>query len=356
MLALTKLLYRVTILDKLVFTKHLGIMLKSGIPISEALFSLKDQTTNIAFRFVLDDIYSDVTNGKSLVKALSKHPEVFDNLYLSLIATGEKSGKLETNLEYLATALKRAFDFNKKIAGATLYPKIVLWATIIMGGSLSIFVLPHLSGLFTSLDIELPISTKILLFFSNTMKNYGLLIAGLLAILGILISLILKTTAVKPKWQSFLLDLPILGNMTRSFELTYICRNLGIMLKSGLTITSALETQHDATLNLVFKGYLKNLMKSVEKGKKISDELVAAKFKHIPIIAIKMIKVGEETGKLDEVLLYLGDFFEEESDDIAKNLSNTLEPILLLIIGLVVGFVAMAIISPIYQISGGIRK
>lgn len=353
---LNKLLFRVTLLDKMLFTKHLGVMLKSGIPISEAVASLKDQSNNPQFRKVLEEVYSDINNGKSLENSLSKHKDVFDSLYLGLIATGEKSGNLDSNLEYLATQLKKTYEFNKKVAGATLYPKIILAATIIMGGSIAIFVLPQLTGLFESLDVELPLSTKILLFIANMMKNYGILIIGGVIGLGVFISFILKTAPVKPYWHRVLLSVPVLGKLNVSFELTNLCRNLGIMLKSGLTITSALETQYDATSNLVYKDYLKRLLKSVEKGKKLSEEMVSAKYKFIPSIAIKMINVGEETGKLDETLLYLGDFFEEESDDIAKNLSNTLEPILLLIIGAIVGFVAMAIISPIYQLSSGIKR
>lgn len=356
MLNLNNILFRVTLLDKMLFTKHLGVMLKSGIPISEAISSLKDQTSNPTFRKILEEVNLDVNNGKSLEKALQKHGDTFDALYLGLISTGEKSGNLDTNLDFLAIQLKKAYDFNKKVAGATLYPKIVLAATIIMGGSIAIFVMPQLTDLFVSLDVELPLSTKILLFFSNAMKNYGVLILSGLGILGVLVSLLLKTPFIKPIYHKLLLLFPVIGPLNKSFELTNIFRNLGIMLKSGLTITTALETQFQATENLVYKDYLARFLKAVEKGKKLSDELNSARFKFIPSIATKMIAVGEQTGKLDETLLYLGDFFEEEADDIAKNLSNTLEPILLLIIGAVVGFVAMAIISPIYQLSAGIKK
>ena len=150
--------------------------------------------------------------------------------------------------------------------------------------------------------------------------------------------------------------MPMLGRLVQNIELTSICRNLGIMLKSGLTVTSALETQRQATENLVFKEMLVDISKSVERGKKISEELNTKKYRIMPTIVPKMIAVGENTGKLDETFIYLGDFFEEEVDDATKNLSNTLEPILLLAIGAVVAFVAMAIISPIYSLTGSIRK
>ncbi|MBI2019929.1 type II secretion system F family protein [Candidatus Daviesbacteria bacterium] len=331
-------------------------MLKSGIPIAEAIISLRDQTTNMAFKEVLAAVTADVENGQSLEKSLSKHPKVFNTLYLSLVSTGEKSGNLEENLDYLAQQLRKSYDFDKKIQGATLYPKIVLAATAIMGGTLSLFVLPQLVTLFASLDVKLPLSTKILLFFANTMKNFGVFIALGLVIAAIIASLVLKTPIIKPLWHRFLIRLPIFGKLIQNIELANICRNLGIMLKSGLTVTQSLDAQFEATQNLVFKDYLDHLRKAVEKGKKISDEMSVTKFKFIPAIVPKMVGVGEQTGKLEDVLIYLGDFFEEEADDATKNLSTTIEPILLLIVGTVVGFVALAIVTPIYDLTSGIKK
>jgi len=355
-LSIRNLLNRITLLDELTFTKHLAIMIKSGIPLSEAIKSLADQTKNPNFRQVLTEILADVENGQSLEKALSKHSNVFNSLYLSLVRTGEKSGKLEENLEYLALQLKKSYEFRKKIEAATLYPKIVLVATIIIGASISLFVLPQLIELFESLDVELPVTTKILLFIANLMKNWGILIIGGFVLLYLLFLWLIRTPQVKPIWHKFLVNMPMLGRLVQNIELTSICRNLGIMLKSGLTVTSALETQRQATENLVFKEMLVDISKSVERGKKISEELNTKKYRIMPTIVPKMIAVGENTGKLDETFIYLGDFFEEEVDDATKNLSNTLEPILLLAIGAVVAFVAMAIISPIYSLTGSIRK
>ena len=353
---INNIFFRITLLDKVLFTKHLSVMLKSGIPLAEAVKSLKDQTKNPAFKAVLEDILAEVENGQSLEKALSRHESVFDALYLSLVSTGEKSGNLEENLEYLALQLKKTYSFNKKIAGATLYPKLVISAALIMGGSLALFVLPNLVRLFESLDVELPLTTKILLYLANLMKNFGFLIVGGIAILGFLFTLLLKTPFIKPKWHRSLLTAPVFGGLNQSIELAQICRDLGIMLKSGLTITAALDTQQKATENLVFKEYLDDLLKGTEKGKKISAQMDAEKLVFIPIIVPKMIGIGEETGKLDEVLIYLGDFFEEEVDDATANLSSTLEPILLLVIGAIVAFIALAIISPIYQLAGSIKK
>lgn len=354
--SLNSLLFRVTTLDVLFFTKHLSVMLKSGIPIAEAISTLKDQTKNVTFKEILSKVQADVENGQKFETALSKHTDAFSSLYISLIRIGEKSGKLEDNLEYLSEQLKKSYDFNQKIQGATLYPKLILAATVIMGMFISLFVLPQLVDMFNSLDVALPLTTKILLFVAVTMKNYGVFIALFVIALGILITLLLKTSFIKPKWHRLLLTLPFVGGLNQNLEMTAFCRNMGVMLKSGLTITDALKAQLDATDNLVYKEYFERILKSMEKGKKISSELEGGKYPFIPAIVTKMIGVGEETGKLEDVFIYMGDFFEEDVDDTTKNLSNVLEPALLLAIGVVVAFVSLAIITPIYQLTGGIRR
>lgn len=353
---INNLLFRVTTLDVLFFTKHLSVMLKSGIPIAEAVSTLKDQTKNISFKEILDKVQADIENGQKFESALAKHKGAFSSLYISLIGIGEKSGKLEDNLEYLSEQLKKSYDFNQKIQGATLYPKLILAATVVMGMFISLFVLPQLVDMFNSLDVALPLTTKILLFIAVTMKNYGVYIAFGIISLGVLISLLLRTSYIKPKWHKLLLTLPFIGNLNQNLEMAAFCRNMGVMLKSGLTITDALKAEFDATDNLVYKEYLDRILKSIEKGKKISNELESGKYPFIPAIVTKMIGVGEDTGKLEDVFVYMGDFFEEDVDDTTRNLSNVLEPALLLAIGIVVAFVSLAIVTPIYQLTGGIRR
>ncbi len=353
---ITQILFPVSKLDILFFTKHLSVMLKSGIPLPESITTLKEQTKNITFKGVLTKVQANIENGQTLESSLAKHSNVFSSLYISLVGIGEKSGKLEENLEYLAEQLRKGYDFNQKIQGATLYPKLILAATFIMGMFISLFVLPQLVDLFKSLDVKLPITTKILLFLANTMKNYGVIIAGAVVGAGILISLLLKTSFIKPKWHKLILLLPLIGNLNQNLEMVSFCRNMGVMLKSGLTITDSLKAQFNATDNLVYKGYMENLLKSVEKGKKLSSEMSNKKYQFIPAIVTKMIEVGEGTGKLEDIFIYMGDFFEEDVDDTTRNLSSILEPVLLLLIGIVVAFVSLAIISPIYELTGGIRR
>lgn len=351
-----QILSRVNFLDKLLFTKHLATMIKAGIPIAEALATLVDQTKSLQFKKVLSGVLADVENGQSLAKSLQKYPRVFDQFYISLIEVGEESGTLEENLEFLAKQLAKDYALRKKIQGAMLYPGLVFAATTIMGGFIALFILPKLVDFFSAFEIELPLTTKILLFFANTMKDYGVWLAlGLLGFL-FLTSLVLRLPKVKPKWHQLILKFPLFGEMLLYGQLARFARNLGTLVKSGVPVTKSLETTAATLSNLKFKADLIEIGQFLAKGKNIGVALEQKKFSEFPPLVSKMISVGEKTGKLDETLLYLGDFYEDEIDNISKNLTTILEPVLLISIGLVVGFVALAIISPIYELTGSIRR
>lgn len=351
-----ELFAKTSFLDKLLFTKHLSIMLKSGIPVAEAIATLVVQTKSTTFKKVLNDILKQIKNGESLASALKKHPKTFDHFYISLIDVGEESGTLEKNLIFLTDHLTRSYALQKKIKGALLYPAIVVTTITVVGIGMSIFVLPKLTDLFSTLDVKLPLTTQILLFFANLMKNHGILVIATLLGGILLFRLMINLPSIKPYWHKVVLSVPVFGQFYQNEQLAAFCRNLGIMLKSGLPIRKALDVQYEATTNLVFKKYIADIKKAISKGSAIEQELARGNFSKISPITAKMIGVGEKTGKLDEVFLYLGEFYEDEVDNAAKNLSVVLEPIILLIVGLLVGFVAIAIMSPIYQLSGSIKR
>lgn len=345
----------VSFVEKLLFTKHLLVMSKSGITISDAIEAIASQTKSAKFRKVLESVGRDIRNGQTLAKSLAKHPKIFDQFFCSLVEIGEESGTLDTSLDYLSKQQTQEFTLRKKIQGALLYPAIVIVSIIVVGIGMSLFVLPKLVDLFSSLDVKLPITTQILLFFANLMKEKGFFIVAAFIAGGVIFRIFISLSIVRPIWDRIVLSLPIFGQLSQNRELSLLCRNLGIMLKSGLPITKALSIEYEASGNYVFKNYVKRMQRSVDKGKEIAAELSLGHYSKFSPIAIKMIGVGEKTGQLDESFLYLSDFFDEEVDNIAKNLSVVLEPIILLVIGLVVGFVALAIISPIYELTGSIR-
>lgn len=346
----------VSFLDKVLFTKHLSIMLKSGIPLSEAIEIIADQTTHTSFKVFLHSVEKKISNGQALHTVFSAYPQYFDPLYLSLLRMGEESGTLEANLEYLSSQMKKQYDFRKKVQGALMYPAVIIFTAVGVGGGISVFVLPKLIDLFKSLDVKLPLTTRILLAFSELMRAHGILmfVGAIVALIG------LRALLVFPKirlpWQKMLLSLPIIGIFLQEVQLSFFCRNFGVMLKSGLPLTAALEASETSTSNLVFRGYIQKISKDVKNGQTIENSFAKNKFRFMPLLAARMIGVGEHTGRLDESLLYLADFFEGEVDDMSKNFSTILEPVLLLVVGLLVAFLAFSIISPIYELTASIHK
>jgi len=347
---------KISHLDRLLFTKHLATMIKAGIPIAEALASLADSAKSVRLKKIIKNLLQNVQNGQSLADSLKKHPKAFDNFYISMIQVGEEAGTLEQNLEFLSLQLKKDYTLHQKIKGALLYPELVFLSTIIMGGFISLFVLPKLVSFFDSFNVNLPTTTKILLWFANLMKNHGLSIISGLVLLVFAATFILNLSKVKPWWHKVMLKLPLFGNLIASGQLARFSRNLGTLIKSGVPITRSLDITADTLSNLKFKNDLKQISQILSKGKNIGEALEDKAFNEFPGIVSKMISVGEKTGKLEDTLLYLSAFYEDEIDNVSKNLTTTLEPILLLTIGLIVGFVALAIISPIYELTGSIRK
>ena len=339
--------------EKLLFTKHLSVMVKAGITLTEAFDSLADQTKSANFKKILLAILEDLKNGQTLAKSLERHPDIFDQLYVNLVKIGEESGTLEESLEFLSKQLGKDYNLRQKIQGALLYPGLIFSATFIMGGFISFFILPQLVDFFTAFNVELPITTKILLFFANLMKNYGIFIFSGLILFGFAGYILIQKPKIKYLWQKFLLHFPLFGTMISYGLLARFSRNLGVILKSGISITTGLDVTANSLDNLVFKEAINLSEEAVKKGKPLGE--IISKLPIFPSLVSKMISVGEKTGKLDESLLYLADFYEEEIDNISKNLTTILEPILLIIIGLVVGFVALAIISPIYELTGSIK-
>lgn len=343
-------------LDVLVFTKHLATMIGSGISITEALSSISEETKNSAFRKIIDDILSKVTNGDSLSHAMGSHKTTFGDFYISLIEISEESGTLDENLDFIAKQLAKNYSLKKKIQGAMLYPTLILISTTIMGGFIAFFILPQLVDFFAAFNVDLPITTKVLLFVANAFKYYGIIIVGCIAAFFIFLKLLTQTPMFKPVFHTILLKLPILGPFILSAQLAQFSRNFGILIKSGVPISKSIPITAKTLSNVIISKDLLRIGTSLTKGKSIAQTLKEEKFWEFPSLVTKMISVGERTGKLDESLLYLGEYYEEEIDTFSKNLTTIIEPILLIGIGLMVGFVALAIITPIYQFTGSIGR
>lgn len=340
--------------QQVLFTKHLAVMLGSGLTLTEALpVSIESATGRM--KLALRDVLRAVESGATLSSALGDHPHVFPVLLTNAVYAGERSGNLSTNLAAAARALEKERALIAKIKGALIYPATVLVATILLGLGLAFFVLPKITPLFRGLKVELPFTTRFLIAFADLIDRHGLLL--FLAIFGglALIIFLAKRRFTQPVTHSILLHLPGLKPIVRHTNLARFAGAMGLLLKSGVTINEALEITERTLSNYYYRQAIREVVTAVSQGTKIADNL--EHFPNLfPPLLTRLIRVGEVSGKLEDTFFYLADFYESEVDSATKSLATSLEPILLLIIGLLVAGLALSIITPIYQITGNVRR
>lgn len=341
--------------EKLFFAKHLATLLKGGIPLAESLKLLAEQDGKIGP--VANEVLGSVENGQSLSDSLGRHPNEFGAFYISLVEVGEVSGTLEKSLEFLAEKLAREEALRKKVQTMLFYPSIVLAVSTAVGGFVSFFVLPKLAGIFSSFDVELPIATRILLVFANFIKIYGIIVVvAIVAVIIVLGGIIKISYPVKLFWHHLKFHVPFIGKVNKSAALSSLFRDLGVMLQSGLPLEYALRIESEIAENLVIRKKIKGVHEAVSSGSTVGKELLEGEYQIFPALVSRMISVGERSGTLEGTFLYLADFFEDETDVAAKNGAALLEPLLLVFISLVAGFVALAVILPIYTLTGSIHR
>lgn len=344
----------ITNVVKVTFTKHLALMIQAGLPIDEAIRILRDQATG-RFRRVLSDILKSVESGRPLSDALAQHPSAFSELFVATVRAGELSGTLEGSFKDLAVQLTKNYDLRRKVRGAMIYPILVISAAVGIGVGLSIFVLPRVLKLFESITVQLPLSTRILVGFSNFLAHNWIPF-----FLGVVIAIValwyfLQLRFVKPVSHALLLKMPLFGRLVRNFNLAIFARTMTTLLRSGLVIGEAFKICSETIRNVRYKKALLVVKDKIETGAPSST--VLEEFPHLfPTTATRMIAVGEHTGKLEDTFGFLSEFYEDEVDAMTKNLSTILEPALLLIIGLAVAFVAIAVIMPVYNLINSIER
>lgn len=345
---------KAALLDKIMVAKHLAIMLRAGMALNEALVSISDQTTSKKMKAVIEQITINVNNGQTLASAMELYPKIFDGIFIGMVRVGEASGTLERNLEYIANELEKNYELTRKVKAAMLYPVIVLSATLILGTGLTIFILPKIVNMFETFKLDLPLTTLIFLGIANFLVDYGIYVLIAIVVSMILLRIMSKNKKFKPFFHKMYLQVPIFKKIIKDLNLARMTRSLSILLKSGVTINESLEISTMAVGNVQFENILKASMAKVKKGIPLATAITHDKY--IPSMVNKMIAVGEKTGKLEESLIYLADYYEDEVDNTTKNISTVIEPILLIVIGVVLGFLAVAIISPIYQFTGQLQR
>lgn len=346
-----KILTKISIKEKALFAKRLSFLIKAGLPIFESLTILRDQAKSGARSKIFDQVLKDVANGRSLSESLAKFSHNFDEFAINLIKVGEESGTLNENLDYLAEEMKKKQALRRKILGAMVYPIFIIVATLGISTLLTIYIFPKIMPIFASLDVKLPLATRILIYTSSFLKDYGIYLAlGFIGLIILFFFIIRTSEKFKLFIHKVILRTPLLGLISKNYHLANFCRTLGILIKSDIRIVKAFTIASETSSNLVYRKELQIISKNLLKGDKITAHM-KKNTRLFPDMLIHLIEVGEATGKLDESLIYLSELYEAEVDELTRNLSTVLEPALMIFMGIVVGFIAVSIISPIYEIT-----
>jgi type IV pilus assembly protein PilC len=340
--------------EKIFFTQHLFLMIKGGLPISEALETLKEETKSKTFKKALEDIIKRIFEGETLNQSLARHPKIFDKFFQGIVKIGEESGTLEENLQYLNSQLRSEYEIKRKIKGALIYPLIVVVLAVIIAFFVSLFILPKAMGIFQMFKFQLPLSTRILIASTSFLKKNWIFIIISIVFLVFLFQLLKRIKVFRYFFDKISLSLPVFGPVFKNVNLVQFSQSFYTLLKSGIPILETLDICIENLPNEVLKESLILAKAEVEKGGKISQGLRNSS-KIFPTIFSQMVSVGEKSGALEESFLYLSQFYQEEVDSALKNISTVLEPLLLILVGLFVGFVALAIITPIFKFTGSLR-
>ena len=339
--------------ELLLFVRQMYAALKSGYNSAQSLDLAYLQSSG-RLRQILTSVIADVKHGAYLFEAFGKHEKYFSPLFLSLIKTGELSGSLKENLFRLIEIIDREHSFKQKLRSAMMYPIFVLVAVSGLGLAVSMFVLPNLIPLFGSLDVDLPLSTKILLWFAELFDKHGLMIFILFAITVIFMFWLSRQKFSKPVMHWISLNIPIFGKLNRQLAMSRFGRSLSSLLKSGMPIDHSLQIITSVVTNYYYQGAINSILPLIHKGKNLADSLdkTAGLFDKV---FVRLLALGEATGGLAEACDNAAEYYEGEVDESMKNLAISLEPILIIFVGVIVAFVAFSIIGPIYKITGSIR-
>lgn len=334
--------------DVVNLTRQLATMITAGLPLASSLSILvRDGKPQVIQ--MMSVILEDVEGGNSFASTLAKHPKAFSRLYVQLVKAGEAGGVLDTVLERLADNMEKEKEFRAKTKGALIYPVIVMIAMMVVGAVMMIFVIPKLTEMYKDFGAELPIATRVLIGISDGMVQFWWVLLLAIAAAVFAVRSWIKTDVGRYKFDELKLKIPIFGKLQKQIILTEFTRTLSLLLGSGITLLEAISIVTESVENIVYRKALQEVAKQVEKGSSLSQAL--SHYEQFPTILHQMMSVGEETGKLDEVLKKLSNYFEQESEHAVKNMTTAIEPLIMIVLGLGVGAMVIAIIMPIYNLT-----
>ncbi len=339
---------RLPLREQMFFAEHLAVMLKAGIALDRALSTLAEQSTHRGAKRIFSSIAEAVRGGNPLSFGLKKFEYTFGTLFINMVSAGELSGKLEEALRRVHLQMKKDYELRSKVLSALMYPAFIIVAMLGIGGAMMVYVIPKLIPLFESFGTALPLPTRILIGISKFITNYALW-TGLGSILTIVALIKLLRGPLRRLWHTFLIHLPILGKLIRNVNVARTARTFSTLLGTDILVVDALATTAEIVGNLRFKEALLKAAQQTKQGVAIAES-VAQYPTLFPSTIHTMISVGEESGNLKELLEEVAEFYEEQVDAITKNISSIIEPILIVLLGVAIGGIAIAILTPMYSL------
>lgn len=345
---------KIALKDKMMFSRNLSVMISSGLSISKAIKNLADQTKNKRFNQILNSIHEDIKAGKNLSEAMAKYPGVFNELFVNMVKIGEAGGNLNETLDIIAVQLEKEHALLSKVKGAMMYPAVIMVAMTGVGVLMLTYVLPQITGVFKDMDVELPASTQFIINASDLFREHSVLVMIFFVAMAIGLRMGLKTAVGKKALSFVVLKLPAINNIVIKTNCARFSRIYSSLLKSGVTSLDALRIVANTLSNYYYKKALLEAIKEIQKGVELSK--IIGKHENIfPVLVKQMLEVGEQTGETDAILLKMAEFYEDEVNQVTKNISSIVEPILMLVMGIAVGFFAIAMLQPMYGLMENIK-
>ncbi len=343
---------KVGLKDKIIFTDQLEIMIRSGLSIIEALKSMREETENKYFAGQINQIVSDVEGGEPLSEALSKHPDTFNEIYINLVKSGERSGKVDIVLKRLSGQLEKDYELNRKIRGAMAYPAFVMLALAAVMVLVLVVIIPQLKVIFDDAGVELPILTRAIIKASQLIVDYGLylLVIVILSVIGL--SRWRKTDSGRHFFDSMVTKIPVIGTLLKKSYMARFTRTFASLASSGLPLLEIFKVTSGVVGNVIYKKEIDEMAVKIKNGVSISRSLKESKL--FPGVIAQLASVGEKSGSLDDVFDSLANFFDRDVDSITSNLSTLLEPVLLVIMGIGIGAIIISVLQPIYGLVNAI--
>src|SRR3989344_8099928 len=343
---------RVKTKDVVIMSRQIATLFEAKVSALAAFRMLASESDNPTLSQILTAVTDDIKAGAPISQAMSKHPKAFSNFYVHMVEAGEESGKISDNFNYLADYLERSYEMISKAKNALIYPIFIIVSFIAVMILMLPFVIPQLTAILVETGQEIPIYTKIVIGLSDLVRNYGIFLLVLVAILVVFLRRYLSTVSGSESLSRFKLAIPYIGNLYRKIYLSRIADNLSTMLTSGISLVRALEITSEVVDNEVYRGILIQASISLKSGNLISS--IMYKYEEIPNIMVQMMKVGEESGKLGFVLETLARFYRREVDNEIKTLVDLIEPAMIVLLGLMVGVLLTSVLMPIYNLAEGI--